>query len=666
MLKTRLLNLSRSQKRLIQISADLVLICFSVALAFISRLGWDRALELMAQHLWLFFTAPLISILVFFPAGMYRPVIRFLGVQAIASIFRAITLAAFLVLLAIYWQGEQSFSSIPRSYIVIYWFYTLLTLGGVRLFMRQYFRGELHLLAELFLGHLNKNASLPKVAIYGAGNAGNQLLIALRMSNDLVPVAFVDDHPDLIGRQIAGLHVYAADDIQQMLNKTKASQILLAMPSATQARRKQIIRNLAPYPLYVRTIPGLIDLAQGKVTVNDLREIEITDLLGRDVVEPHRDLFDRCIKQQVVMVTGAGGSIGSELCRQILHSRASVLVLYEHSEFNLYQVHQELKQLVNLHGLDIQLVPILASIRNFKRLREVMTAYKVNTVYHAAAYKHVPMVEENMVEGVMNNVFGTLNSAQAAMSAGVENFILISTDKAVRPTNVMGATKRLAELILQAFSKESFIADFAKRELASYENKTRFTMVRFGNVLGSSGSVIPLFRQQIKKGGPVTVTHPEITRYFMTIPEAVQLVIQAGSMGKGGDVFVLDMGEPVKIASLAEKMVRLMGLTVQDEQGRGDIAIEFSGLRPGEKLYEELLVGESSTPTEHEKILSAEEVMIAWPQLEPQLRKLKEAAEAQNCFLIRDLLIELVEGYQPQCELVDWLCLQKSKAKKLN
>src|SRR5690606_7692036 len=378
----------------------------------------------------------------------------------------------------------------------------------------------------------------------------------------------------------------------QKIDETGADEILLAIPSATRGRRREVLETLEPYPLHVRSVPGFMDLASGKVQVEDIQEVDIADLLGRDAVPPQQALFERCIRNQVVMVTGAGGSIGSELCRQILANKPQTLLLFEHSEFNLYSIHVELERRIEREALSTRLVPILGSIRNGDRLLDVLQTWKVETIYHAAAYKHVPMVEHNVAEGVLNNNLGTMNSAQAAVQAGRAALLLISTDKAVRPTNVMGSTKRVAEMILQALSREQAPVLFGRADDVHHVNKTRFTMVRFGNVLGSSGSVIPRFYQQIRSGGPVTVTHPKITRYFMTIPEAAQLVIQAGSMGQGGDVFVLDMGQPVKIAELAEKLIHLSGMSVRSEKNpHGDIAIEFTGLRPGEKLYEELLIG---------------------------------------------------------------------------
>jgi len=445
-----------------------------------------------------------------------------------------------------------------------------------------------------------------------------------------------------------------------MINVTGAQEILLAIPSCTRTRRREILNFLEGYPLHVRSIPSFMDLASGKVKVDDIQEVDIADLLGRDAVPAQADLLERCIVAQTVLVTGAGGSIGSELCRQILGQAPKTLLLFDHSEFNLYSILSELEQRISRESLSVRLVPMLGSVRNQSQLLDIMKAWRVDTVYHAAAYKHVPMVEHNIAEGLLNNVIGTLHTAQAALQAGVANFVLISTDKAVRPTNVMGSTKRLAEMTLQALSREVAPVLFGDSGKVSQVNKTRFTMVRFGNVLGSSGSVIPLFHKQIKAGGPLTVTHPKITRYFMTIPEAAQLVIQAGSMGKGGDVFVLDMGEPVKIVELAEKMIHLSGFSVRSERNpMGDIAIQFTGLRPGEKLYEELLIGDNVIATRHPMIMSASEDFLAWDTLKDTLRQLLAAVEVDDFNRVRQLLRETVSGYTPEGEIVDWIYQQR-------
>jgi FlaA1/EpsC-like NDP-sugar epimerase len=541
----------------------------------------------------------------------------------------------------------------------------LMFVGGLRIIMRRYFSSDrisVRTSPSSRSGGPRKDVRT-RVIIYGAGAAGNQLLLALRIGREMIPVAFIDDNPELAGRIMAGLPIHAPDDLERLLQNTVADEVLLALPSASRMRRNEIINMLAPYPIYVRTIPGFMDLASGRVQVEELREVDIDDLLGRDTVKPHSDLFERCIRQQVVMVTGAGGSIGSELCRQIVRNSPATLILFEHSEFGLYSILTELENHVRHTGLPLRIIPILGSVRNPGRLFDVMDSWKVDTVYHAAAYKHVPMVERNIAEGIVNNTFGTLYSAQAALRAGVSNFVLISTDKAVRPTNIMGSTKRLAELVLQALANEATPSLYGRSDSAAVPNRTRFTMVRFGNVLGSSGSVIPLFRQQIRKGGPVTVTHPEITRYFMTIPEAAQLVIQAGSMGAGGDVFVLDMGEPVKIAQLAEKLILLSGLSVRSARNLdGDIAIEFTGLRPGEKLYEELLIGDNVTKTEHPMIMRASEKRLAWERLKTALAELEIAIKRDDYLKVRELFLQLVDGYRPDEHIVDLIHQQRMPA----
>ncbi|MFI8580633.1 polysaccharide biosynthesis protein [Ectopseudomonas khazarica] len=645
-----LLELPRGRKRLLQVMVDVLLLWLALWLAFFVRLGTSVLINPFGEYLWLFVATPATAIPLFVHFGLYRAVLRYFSSTALITIFNAISLSALLLAVVIYLIQPEEL--MPRSVVFIYWAISMLFVGGLRLLMRQYFSGELFPTGR-------QSAQAVKVAIYGAGAAGNQLLSALRMSHSMKPVAFIDDDVSLGGRVIAGIKVYAPEHVGRMIEETGARELLLAIPSASRVRRREILAALECHPLHVRSIPGFMDLASGRVKVEDLQEVDIADLLGRDAVPPRQDLFERCIKDQVVLVTGAGGSIGSELCRQILASGARTLLLFEHSEFNLYSIHSELQQRIERESLSIRLVPILGSIRNFERLFDILQTWRVNTVYHAAAYKHVPMVEHNVAEGVLNNLVGTTNAAQASIKAGVANFVLISTDKAVRPTNVMGSTKRLAEMVLQALSRESAPLLFGQEQGVHQVNKTRFTMVRFGNVLGSSGSVIPLFREQIKQGGPVTVTHPNITRYFMTIPEAAQLVIQAGSMGQGGDVFVLDMGSPVKIADLAEKMIRLSGLSVRDESTpHGDIAIEFTGLRPGEKLYEELLIGEDVKPTEHPMIMRAEEDMLPWEELKARLQALLAAVDEDDYARVRMLLRETVHGYVPEGEIVDWIHLR--------
>lgn len=652
MFKKKLLDLPRSYKRFFQLIADVILIWLSIFLAFIIRLGWDSTYPILHQFSWLFIIAPIISIPIFITMGMYRAVMRYVGKEALVTIAKAVTIAALLLSLAIYWYDAAP-KVVPRSLIFNYWWISLLSIGGLRLLLRHYFLGDwLDVIKIPFYQPRRKNGHL--VLIYGAGSAGKQLVSALRSGSHIEPIAFIDDNPNIREASIDGLRVFSSTQIEMAINKTGAKELLLAIPSASRSRRQEILSSLAKFPVRVRTIPGFIDLAKGSVKVQDLQEVDIADLLGRETVEPHEELFDFCIKDQTVLVTGAGGSIGSELCRQILQSKAKHLILYEHSEYNLYQITTELRTEITRLSLDIQLTPILGTIRDKSRLFIVMSEFAVNTVYHAAAYKHVPIVETNISQGILNNVFGTYKTAKAAIEAGVKNFVLISTDKAVRPTNVMGATKRLAEMILQALSNEETV--FFNDDKKSIPNHTRFTMVRFGNVLGSSGSVIPLFRKQIQMGSNITVTHPDITRYFMTIPEAAELVIQAGSLGLGGDVFVLDMGKPVKIVDLATKMIQLSGLTIRNEHNpSGDIAIQFTGLRPGEKLYEELLIGDNVIGTEHPMIMRANEEMIPWSEIQSLLSALSIAIKADDCETIRKLLLQYVIGYKPQCEIVDYL-----------
>jgi FlaA1/EpsC-like NDP-sugar epimerase len=653
-LRAFLLALPRRQKRIIQVAADVFLVWAALWMAFVVRLGVDDLINPFETHTWLFILAPIVAIPLFIRMGLYRAVMRYFGNDALIAIIKAVSLSALILGCLVYFYSNHK-QIVPRSIMFNYWWLSMVMIGGLRLAMRQYFLGD-WFSAVQHMPFTNRDDGLPKVAIYGAGAAGNQLVAALRMGRLMRPVAFIDDDESITNRMISGLQVYKPRHIQRMMEVTGAQEILLAIPSSTRGRRREILGFLEGFPLHVRSVPGFMDLAAGRVKVDDLQEVDIADLLGRDSVPAQAELLERCIKGHTVMVTGAGGSIGSELCRQILLLGPTTLLLFDHSEFNLYTIASELEDRIARLSLPVRLLPILGSIRNHARLLDIMKTWGVTTVYHAAAYKHVPMVEHNIAEGVMNNVVGTLNTAQAALQAGVANFVLISTDKAVRPTNVMGSTKRLAELTLQALSLEAAPVMFGDQGNIYQVNKTRFVMVRFGNVLGSSGSVIPLFHKQIQSGGPLTVTHPKITRYFMTIPEAAQLVIQAGSMGQGGDVFVLDMGEPVKIIELAEKMVHLSGLSIRSEKNpHGDISIEFTGLRPGEKLYEELLIGDNVVSTEHPMIMSAHEDHMSWDVLKRCLARLLDAVDDDDYTRVRHILRETVSGYAPDGEIVDWL-----------
>ena len=625
----RMIGLSRINKQLIMLFVDSVILVLILLASFSIRLGhWYFP---QSDLIWVIFGAPVVASIIFVRFGLYRAVIRYVGFKALWSIVQAVSLYALV------W-GVIGFmvavDGIPRSVILINWALSLLAIGGFRFVARWLLTRDGNLKSSAQSG-----ANCKKVLVYGAGDAGIQLVSALVHSSEYKPVGFIDDLKELQGHQITGLNVYSIDVIEGVISKLNVDEVLIAMPSASRTKRLDIINTLESYPVLVRMLPGVSELAQGKVSIDDLREVSIKDLLGRDVVEPNTELLSRNITSKAIVVTGAGGSIGSELCRQIVLLKPKALILYEMSELALYSIEKELASM-GAHAIDVY--PILGSVNNSARLNKVFRQFSVDTIYHAAAYKHVPMVEFNNTEGVDNNIFGTLNCAQAAIDSSVETFVLISTDKAVHPTNTMGATKRSAELVLQALSAK--------------QDTTKFSMVRFGNVLGSSGSVIPLFKHQIKVGGPVTVTDKNMIRYFMTIPEAVELVIQAGAMGTGGDVFVLDMGKPVRIDDLAKKMIHLSGLEVKDESHpEGDIEIKYTGLRPGEKLYEELLIGDNVSETDNPLIMRAEEEMLAWDELKPVLNDLNRAVKNCNQEVLRELLIQIVPSFKPQCEITDVL-----------
>lgn len=636
-------NLSRINKQLIMLLVDSMLLVSILLASFSIRLGYWYFPE--NDLIWVIFGAPVVASIIFVRFGLYRAVIRYIGFKALWTVVQAVSLYALV------W-GVVGFmvavDGIPRSVILINWMLSLLAIGGVRIATRFLLSNNVKFSIFNFEfngnGNGNGNSNERRVLVYGAGDAGVQLIGALAHSDEYHPVGLIDDSKELQGQYISGLSVYSVDAIEKLIIKLKVDEILIAMPSASRAKRLAIISTLEPYPVHVRMLPGVAELAQGKVSVGDLREVSIKDLLGRDLVEANKDLLGKNITDKVVVVTGAGGSIGSELCRQIVFLEPKALILYEMSELALYTIEKELSN-IGIYSLDIY--PILGSVNNKARLDNVFKQFDVDTIYHAAAYKHVPMVEFNNTEGVNNNIFGTLNCARAAIDASVETFVLISTDKAVRPTNTMGATKRSAELVLQA--------------LSANQTGTKFSMVRFGNVLGSSGSVIPLFKQQIKVGGPITVTNKDIIRYFMTISEAVELVIQAGAMGTGGDVFVLDMGEPVRIHDLAVKMIHLSGLEVKDESHLdGDIEIKYTGLRAGEKLYEELLIGDNVSETDNPLIMRAQEEMLAWDELKPVLDELSGAIDSCDHEKLRKLLIQIVPDFKPQCEISDVLYELKS------
>ena len=621
--------LSRSVKQILMMLADAFMIVTALALSYALL---DKDFFGQEQRFYFYLSlATTVSILVFIRIGLYRALVLYMGLQSGFLILQGVTVASSLFAASYFFVKTPESSDL--SILPIFWMIALLLIGGVRF------------LAKVLLQSLIQNFR-PKepVIIYGAGSSGMQLLVALQNGDQYLPVAFVDDSHNMLGNTVHGIRVYSPNSLYELIESYSVRQIFLAIPSATHGERKEILNRLEHLPVHVKTVPDLFDMVSGKVGVDEIREIDIEDLLGRDIVPPNPELLGACITAQSVMVTGAGGSIGSELCRQIIEINPSRLVLLDSFEFGLYKLEAELvEKLQGVEGGDkIEIVALLGSIGNRLQMEHAIKTFEVDTLYHAAAYKQVPMVEKNVVEGVQNNIFGTLVSAQAAEKFKVKNFVLISTDKAVRPTNIMGATKRFAEQVLQA--------------MAVRKSSTKFSMVRFGNVLGSSGSVVPLFRHQISIGGPVTVTHPEVTRYFMTVQEAAQLVIQAGSMASGGDVFVLDMLEPIKIIDLAKKMVHLMGYEVKDENSyRGDIAIEYTGLRPGEKLYEELLIGESVSGTEHPKILRAEEETLSWDDLESLLNKMDLSCKKVDLQEIRNLLKEAVPGFESSEEAGDHL-----------
>ena len=612
----RMVSLSRFAKRLIMLSADTIAVPLLLWLAYALRLN-SPSPEI--ADLWLLVAAPLLLLPALYAFGFYRSIVRYLGAEVAWSILAGVTITVVLLAAASYMAS----ASTPRSVFIIFWTLLVLYLGGSRFMMRRFLYNV-----------LGKRIASEAVAVFGAGGAGAQLVSGLLSTAELHPLMIVDDAPGKQGTLLCGVPVVGRRALEKAVERGAIRTVLLALPSESRATRMAVVRWLETLNVHVQTVPSFADIASGKARLEEIKEVSIEDLLGRDAVPPRADLLTRCISGKHVLVTGAGGSIGSELCRQILKLHPSKLVLLEQSEFGLYAIEKELRTLAGARSKDIEIEAVLGSVVNRGLMERLCREHRVDTVYHAAAYKHVPIVEANPSAGVRNNILGTLEAALGAEAAHVKHFILVSTDKAVRPTNVMGATKRFAELVLQA--------------IAARGSETVFSMVRFGNVLGSSGSVVPLFRDQIQKGGPVTVTHPDVIRYFMTIPEASQLVIQAGAMAQGGEVFVLDMGEPVRIVDLARTMVHLMGMSVRDEQSPdGDIEIAFSGLRPGEKLYEELLIGDCSTRTEHEMIMQAHEEKLEWDEISFALEAFRKALTRADQDALRALLRSYVNGYEP-------------------
>ena len=633
-----LLTLPRSTKRFVAVSVDASVCVLTVWFAFYLRLG--EFVSLSGAPIRAVIAALLFALPIFIVFGLYRAIFRYSGWPALMTVAQACGVYGLLYAAIFTAVGIEG---VPRTVGLIQPLLLLLVVGGSRALARYWLGG-------LYQSQL-KTADSSKVLIYGAGDAGRQLAGAFGSASKMQVVGFLDDDEKLQGRVLNGLTIYPPDDLLNLVNTLNISDVLLALPSITRKRRNEILNQMLQAKVSVRTLPSVSELVEGKVSTSDLRELDIEDLLGRDPVEPDAALLEKNITGKVVLVTGAGGSIGSELCRQIMLGKPATLLLVEQSEFVLYNIHQELITLTERQQTN--LVPLLGSVCDAARMQTIIGSWRPDTIFHAAAYKHVPLVEHNPVEGIRNNVFGTLMLAKTAANFTVKDFVLISTDKAVRPTNIMGASKRLAEMILQA-------VDDSRRKQVD-DLTTRFSMVRFGNVLGSSGSVVPKFRRQISDGGPITLTHKEIERYFMTIPEAAQLVIQAGSMAEGGDVFVLDMGQPVKIFDLAKRMIELSGLQLRDEENPdGDIEIQIIGLRPGEKLYEELLIGDDPSPTRHERIMQAKEEVISWAELEPKLAELTEALISQDVAEIKRLLVQLVAGYIPAEVTVDWITTVKN------
>ncbi|MEZ9553297.1 polysaccharide biosynthesis protein [Vibrio breoganii] len=610
-----LLSAERKNKRIITVIYDAVAILLSLYASIAVRLGatyvplgWDEYASMTITLI--------VTIYCFTKLGMYRAVLRYMMVPALGNIFLGVLISA--VTLALSGFFIQSF--IPRSVPFIYAGIAILSLGGPRILIRSLF-------------HHYYRRKKPNVLIYGAGATGRNLASTLLQGDEFHPVAIIDDDRSKDGNIIYGLRVYHSQDFEKLVSLYNPKKLLLAINNISRGKRLRLLDELSHWPIEVQSVPSLEDIAAGKGTATEVRDLDVSDLLGRAPVEPNLKLMGQNINNKVVMVTGAGGSIGSELCRQILAQNPKSIILFELNEYNLYRIDQELRTTLERIKSNCKLVTCLGSVQNENRLTNIMKVHTVETIYHAAAYKHVPIVEDNIVEGIRNNVFGTLACANAAIATGVNNFTLISTDKAVRPTNIMGASKRLAELVLQA--------------LVEKESETTFTMVRFGNVLDSSGSVVPLFKKQVRKGGPVTVTHPDIIRYFMLIPEAAQLVIQASAMAKNGQVFVLDMGEPVKISDLATRMIHLMGMKPfpQDSNEEGDIEIQYTGLRPGEKLYEELLIGDNVEGTSHKKIMTAQEERVSYDDLNTILKTLDDACHNFDIESISTILCQLPLNY---------------------
>ena len=612
-MKLRLQNLERVYKQFIMLFVDISTLLFALWLSFVLRLGEPFPLDYIYDSLWIFIAVPIITIPLFIKLGLYRSVLQYIGIKVITTTFQATTISCLFIGFLMMFFRE---SNLPRSVLPIFWFIINIFVISSRFLFKGY----------LYSWDSFVNARKQTI-IYGAGKAGVQLVESLKKSTVYAPIAFIDDDKARQGTILNFLEVFPFDKIEELIKIKEAKILLFAVPSASDKQRTQILQKLTKFPIEVKVLPSMDNIVDGVVSIDSIKHVGVADILGRSPVAPKQKLLERNITGKNILITGAGGSIGSELSRQIINLSPDKIILLDNSEFNLYSIHQELSSMLK----SVKIIPSLCTVTNYYQLKKIISEHNINTIFHAAAYKHVPMVEMNIISGVYNNIMGTYNVARVADELKVDSMVLVSTDKAVRPTNVMGASKRFSELILQSFSVKS---------------STCFSMVRFGNVLDSAGSVVPLFRKQIKKGGPVTVTHRNISRYFMTIPEAVQLVLQTGAMAKGGDVFVLDMGEPIKIIDLAYKMIHLSGLTpIDNENPDGDISIEFTGLRPGEKLFEELLIGNDVIQSEHPRIMQARESKLSFEEVISCVEIIKSAREKQDEIIIKELLLKYVDGY---------------------
>ena len=631
-----ILNLPRGAKKFFSIALDFASCVVSIWASYYLRLG--ELVYLSEKGFESLFVSLAISFTIFYFFGIYKAIFRHSGFDALLKVFRAIFLYSIFYLTFISFIGIRG---TPRTIGFIQPLIYLILMCSWRIILRFFLR--------LILNNKFKQKNVSRALVYGCGQSGRQLVRAMEDNSEIVIKGFLDDDKDKHGFFIHGKQIYSPVKLQKIIKKKQINLILLALPSIDRKDRNKIIRELSKYKIAIRSIPGIADLAKGK-SYTDLVDLDIDELLGRLQVEPFQELIKKNIEKKIILVTGAGGSIGSELCRQIIKSKPKKLLLLEISEFALYSIHSEIEE---LKSVNIEVIPLLGSVQDVKRMDEILSIWQPATIYHTAAYKHVPIVEYNLIEGLKNNVFGTFELANLAINKKVSNFVFVSTDKAVRPTNIMGATKRLAELCLQAFNNKIIQEDNNKFN-------TKFSIVRFGNVLQSSGSVIPKFREQIRKGGPLTLTHKGITRYFMSITEAAQLVIQAGALAEGGDVFLLDMGDPIRIYDLALKMIELSGLTLKNNSNpEGNIEIVITGLRPGEKLYEELLLSENPINTKHSKIFRSKEPFIQFDELNEEINLLRILIQKNDFENIRAKLKKIIIDYSPSSGIIDHTFLNK-------